>query len=247
MFIATIDTLRVELADYNLQLGQTVTTDATPLPARKSDKESMYTTHYKWRCYKLHRLLCTTTNIPIAIRGTKGNVYDGDYLLELLFKARDAGITFLEVIGDDQYGSFENHALVSAFGAFPRFYLRKNAVYHETAEWISLYGRVKSEERCVELTCWEAAQVGKALRNGNLREYEEHPEGWLEAYHQRSTAEGGFGHEKDWIGLENLPKGYEKVLWHIALVELTMVIVALTKVQNGVLENLTGIAGLISG
>ena len=51
--------------------------------------------------------------------------------------------------------------------------------------------------------------------------------------------------QKDWLDLDGLRgRGLRKALIHMALIMLTEIMIAYTRVQNGVTKGLTSLAGL---
>ena len=88
--------------------------------------------------------------------------------------------------------------------------------------------------------------VGAYYRNRSLEEARIDNRGWLERYAQlHNVVEGSHGHRKDWLGLDDLRgRGLRKAMIHTALTMLTEAMVAYTRVQNGVAEGLTSLAGI---
>jgi len=91
--------------------------------------------------------------------------------------------------------------------------------------------------------------VGAYYRNRSLEEARIDNGRWRERYaqlHNRvDRVEGSHGHQKDWLGLDDLrSRGLRKAMIHTALTMLTEAMVAYTRVQNGVAEGLTSLAGI---
>jgi hypothetical protein len=88
--------------------------------------------------------------------------------------------------------------------------------------------------------------VGACYRNQSLTEFRRDRRGWLGRYVPlRSVVEGCHGHQKDWLGLDNLKvKGLHRARLHTSLCMLSEAAVAHVKVQNGVFKALTSQAFL---
>jgi hypothetical protein len=89
-------------------------------------------------------------------------------------------------------------------------------------------------------------EVGAHFRNMRMAEYEECPDGYLEACHGRNVVEGFNDYTKERLDLESdLPRGRERVRVHVMSRLTAMVVAALTSAQNSVFEDLGSVAYIL--
>ena len=75
--------------------------------------------------------------------------------------------------------------------------------------------------------------------------YKKDPESYVRRSHLRNRSENTNGHLKNQLGLEkNVPKGRKRVGRHATVCILAKLLVALTRVQNGIIDNLVSTAYL---
>ena len=270
---ALLKVMGEELAVQGIQLGLKVAGDASPIQARPWDPEAEYNGYYQKICYLVHRLICCTTNLTLSWGVTLGNV-DETYLLpSLLIKTILLGVMPEKACFDNGYASSWSYALLGLLGMKPLIGLRKNAKPNWRGKPKTLRLRfmkmvktgVLNPERLQPLNldpdpernslekiisglmiAGQHEYVGAYYRNLSLTEFDEDGEGWLNLYvPMRNRVEGSHGHQKDWLNLDNLrDRGFQKARLHTALSMLSEAMVAYTRVQNGVNEGLTSLAGL---
>jgi hypothetical protein len=83
-------------------------------------------------------------------------------------------------------------------------------------------------------------RVGAYLRNKAMERFEADPKSYLKGYHRRNKSESTNSHLKEKLDLERgIPKGKTRAKSHVELCVLARNLVALTRLQQGVTENLT--------
>jgi len=89
--------------------------------------------------------------------------------------------------------------------------------------------------------------VAMHFRNAYMVEYEEAPDSVLDAYHARNNAEGVNGHLKDQWDLERTLNvvGIEAIKRHVLWALVAVHVVALVRLQHGVVDNLLSITHLL--
>ena len=97
---------------------------------------------------------------------------------------------------------------------------------------------------CALAVAGQHQYVGAFYRNRSLAWFKRDRKGWQSMYGPpRSFIEGTHGHQKDWLGLDELSeKSLCKAKLHVGLCMLSEVTVAWTRVQHGCTEALTSCA-----
>lgn len=264
---AYVVALKDELVKYGYRLGEKVSIDSTPLSALSKDPEARYNTHYDRLMYKVHLIMDVDTNIPLFVMVTSGTQYDGHYLIPILEKLHSLGIYPKKIYADEHYDTLENWAFASVkYGVKCQINLAENAVfrddgtpenlqkvyqrYHCKADFkpkdkISFNAMLKYLFEHEKYKC-----VGAYFRNQWHLEWEryvmeiEKSGGTVEK--PRSKSEGLHGHMKETLLFDVFMdgKGMKYAEKHANMIVISLLVVALTRLQHGVLEGLTRIACL---
>jgi hypothetical protein len=265
---ALIEAINQALTAQGIRMGERVAGDATPVHAKRTDKEAAYNGYYKKRCYLVHRLVSYETNLTLEWLVTPGNVDEGQLMMPLLAKTVFDGVRPKEAVFDNGYASYWNYEIPNLLGIKLLIGFRKRAMMGWRGKPKTLKLRYRkmvkagklSAEKLKELglqsdpdkNCLEdilsalaiAGQheyVGAYYRNQSLTEFRRDRLGWLGRYVPlRSIVEGCHGHQKDWLDLDNLKvKGLHRARLHTALCMLSEAAVAYDRVQHGVVKALT--------
>ncbi len=268
MHTALFKAINQTLAAQGILLGEKVAGDATPVQAKRTDKEAAYNGCYKKRCYLVHRLVCARTNLTLEWLVTPGNIDEGQLMMPLLAKALSDGIRPREAVFDNGYASYWNYEIPNLLGIKLKIGFRRRAKLNPRGKPKTLRLRyrkmvkagklsaVKLEELgmhpdpeknsledvlCALAIAGQHKYVGAYYRNQSLTDFRMDRRGWLEGYvPSRSAVEGCHGHQKDWLGLDDLKaKGLRKARLHAALCMLSEAAVAYDKVEHGVVKALT--------
>lgn len=253
--------LRIALAGLGITFGQRVTHDATAVAARGRDAEAQYNDYYKFAGYKADLLLDKPTGLPVVKTTLDLTDAEGNHMVPVWERARALGLPLDGGRIDGGYTSFQNLAYAAVFWVevyckitetwvvHPEASLaalrEKYASYWQHSDYVPSPGLRKLVTFLVERG--EDELVGKWYRNSILRMYEEAPGEYLDVYHERNTSESGNGHLKNdldlawgWRG-----KGKRSFDLHSSLCCISLLVVALTRVQHGVTTNLGSLQGVV--
>lgn len=258
-------TIKEELAKRGEKLGKRIGIDSTPLEALFNDEDAKYNGHYEISGYKIHGCYDLERNLPLAIIVTTAEEGDSPIFDKSLAKVHKLGIEFEEVYADGAYNSFEHFAIVHVvFDA--KFYTRidKNAVfknnatkkkieieYQKFSEYPGFIPKHKTSFNYMLRFLYQygkAEKVGAYFRNIHMMEWAE----WLKdkendipiPFNLRNVAEGFHGFIKKHLNLQKYfhYRGFKNAERHIRWTYLSVLGIALTRVQNGITKNLTQIA-----
>jgi hypothetical protein len=265
----------VEAGDKNgLKIGQNTGTDSTPIEVT-NDPAGTYNGHYKKTMVKTHITADYDNNIPLAKKVCGGTDDDNKYLEGMLRQTSISAKKNMEDTWyDGGYNSNKNIALSHVeFGLKPHYHIdadwRQNVkyehkldgkVYNYTPEQeINYLYRKRWQEpyykkdasleymmRClVKEEVYEP--VAMHFRNARIQEFEESPDGVLDVYHRRNCSEGINSYLKDYLGLETHinGKGLKNIDLHVTECCIAILAAALTRLQNGIRENISSVAYLI--
>ena len=264
---AYVVTLKNELAKYGCEFGEKISIDSTPLTALSKDPEGRYNLHYEKYMYKVHIVTDVNTNIPLFTMVSSGTEYDGHYLIPILEKLSSLGIHPKKIYADGHYDIIENWAIVSMkYGAKLQIKLAENSIFRDDGklkylqkEYQKLHhnddfkpqDQIGFDEMLQYL--FEHGKydcVGAYFRNQwylkwkkKMVELKKNSE---EEKNPRSKSEGLHGHLKENMMFEVFMdgRGMRYAEKHVNMILISLLVVALTRVQYGVLEGLTRIACL---
>lgn len=264
---AYIVALKNELAKYNYELGAVVSIDSTPLTALSKDPEARYNKHYDRYMYKIHFIIDVGTNIPLFVIVTSGTAFDGKYLISILKKLHSLGLHPKELYADEHYDTLENWAVASLkYKVNCHINLAENAVYRDDGKPVHLQKEYQGFRRNIDfrpqdkISFDEMLQylleqdkyecVGSYFRNQwylTWKKYKEELEKKGEKEKKpRAKSEGLHGHIKENMMFEMFMdgKGMKYAQKHANMYTISLLVVALTRVQHGVFDGLTKIACL---
>ena len=265
----------VEAGDKNgLKIGQNTGTDSTPIEV-PNDPVGTYNGHYKKVMIKTHITSDYENNIPLAKKVCGGTDDDDRYLEEMLQQTYISAKKNMEDTWyDGGYNSNKNIALSHVkFGLTPHYHIdinwRQNVkyehkfngkVYNYTPEqeinylyrkrWQEpYYKKDASLEYMMQCLVKEEVYepVAMYFRNARIQEFEECPDGVLDVYHRRNCSEGINSYMKDYLGLETHinGKGFKNIDLHVTECCIAILAAALTRLQHGIIENISSVAYLI--
>lgn len=258
LFDYLLSRLKQKMNEKGISFGRRVGVDSMPLETLYNDPIGEYNAHYleKYdigKMVKVHIAVCLDTGVPLATRISGATTYDGDYLTPLLKKIRRLGFNFQEVYGDNHYGSFKNWAKVSLmFNAKCYFSLAENTIFREdgTIEGIQreyqkfwnekdfmLQNEISIEDMLAYLLKHKKYEcVGAYYRNQfwKIREKSKHIYKYIKS--KRNLCESLHGIMKEQLDMDKhlSGKGWEKIEIYALQYLITMVIVALIRIENGI-------------
>ncbi len=259
--------LKDELAKYGHTLGERIGIDSTPLTALSKDPDAKYNAHYDKHMYKVHIVTDLGTNIPLFVMVTKGTVYDGHYLIPILEKLDSLGIHPQKIYADEHYDTLENWAIASMkYGMRCRINLAENTVFRDDGkpenlqrEYQKLHcnddfkpqDQISFDDMLQYLFKYGKNDcVGAYFRNQwylKWKKYKMELEKNGETERKpRSKSEGLHGHIKENMMFEVFMdgRGMQYAEKHVNMIIISLLLVALTRVQYGILDGLTKIACL---
>ena len=254
-------------------VGKRTATDATPLQTCRYDPAGEWNGHYKRRMVKVVLTEDVGTWLPLSCRVIGGNDAEGGELVPMLEEVRGRvgpGV-MKDTLFDGGFTSNENLATVHADlglqahykisqGWVPdvRFPRDGPGVRTPAEEVERLYERLNGEDWYVpgesleyKMRCLVKAgkhePVAMHFRNAYMAEYEEAPDSVLDDYHARNNAEGVNGHMKDQWDLERTLNvvGMDAVMRHVLWALVSAHVVALVRLQHGVVDNLLSITHIL--
>ncbi len=257
---ATVKAVNEEGKKRGVSLGEEgVGLDACPLKAVDSDPDATYNGHYKIKGYFWHNLICLKHNLPLDYHVTTLTEDEGHLLAPMLYRIRWEGIDFRDLYVDGGYASFENtartqvlfgvdvHCNIAKNWKFRRDGLQKNVInrYHRLPKRFQKANADMDDMLLALIMAGQPKPVGAYYRNSILAKYEECPDGYLDDYHLRNRVEGTHGVGKRKNKIKQIEtRGIERVSIHVGLHVLSKLTAALTRLQNGITENI-GNTGLI--
>jgi len=271
----TFCTKVVEAGDKNgLKIGQNTGTDSTPIEV-PNDPAGTYNGHYKTIMVKTHITSDYDNNIPLAKKVCGGTDDDDKYLEGMLRQTRISAKKNMEDTWyDGGYNSNKNIALSHVeFGLTPHYHMdadwRQNVKYEHKFDGKVYYYTPEQEINYLYRKRWQEPDykkdasleymmqclvkeevyepVAMHFRNARIQEFEECPDGVLDVYHRRNCSEGVNSYMKDYLGLETHinGKGLKNIDLHVTECCIAILAAALTRLQQGIIENISSVAYLI--
>jgi len=255
--------------ELSTSLGKRIGVDSTPLETLPNDEIGEYNAHYiqtkhLGKIVKVHVASCLDTGIPLAFIVSGGNEYDGDFLIPLLEKIKNLGIHFKEIYCDGHYDTQENWAKINTlYNAQCYFNLRDDAVYNKNGCYQEIKRRYQKFHKLDDFVVSSNLNlefmnkylidhdvydcVGNYYRNkwfnlkmSNIVKYKE-------IYSKRNRCETLFSILKEQLGFEqnlvgNAWKGWNKINIYVAQFLISLLVVALIRLENGISEGLMKIS-----
>lgn len=253
------------LAQHGIHLGKNTGMDGMALEAAPCDKVAEFNDHYGIRGYKPIIQTDLDNYLPISKTCKDINGYEGSELIPHIRKARSLGMDPEETWVDGGYGSTENFAHAEV-GESVKIHttIQDHWKLHEECTDENLKGRYQKYHRHegfiirasrVQMMSFlvdhgnpaDVEFVGNMVRNDTMLAYSEDTDGFMKTYHRRNITESMNNfikydmHLKDWLKRH---KGLEWARLATSLVLFAVLAVALVRLQHGITENLTSVAGL---
>ncbi|MEA2054978.1 MAG: hypothetical protein U9O96_07750 [Candidatus Thermoplasmatota archaeon] len=234
--------------------------DATVITAKRNDNEAEYSGYYKTKGWKKD-LLVSKQGIFLSYRDMGINDDEGYALPYHLQKLKEVGIKLNDSTVDGKYPTYENIAIAHCGYQTNLLYKpQKHWVYNEKGsprkirerysrywkdEWYKPDATIEYELQFLYKK-GEYEYAGAYFRNLQVKKYEASEELRKEITQGRNENEGFNSYLKQRVGFESeLPrKGKKEAFFHTTLCLLALNMVALTRLQNGITENITSVAYL---
>lgn len=251
-----------ELAKHDLTLGRNVSIDSTPLKALRNDPDARGNGHYKIYGYKIHGAVDIDFNIPLVFNFTPADVGDAPEFPKLLDRIDALDIKVEKALADGAYASSTNFAIAEQrYRTRVIFNMRENAKIRKE-------GTPRSIKKCYD-EFWKVGDykpdasldymlaflmlhdkmevVGAYFWNRHLHEWEKKPDEIQKEYNERGTVERFHSVLKQQLNIEkfNDKQNIDRVENHVLMCYISLLCVALCRVQNGITEGLIQTCGLI--
>jgi len=256
-----------------MEIGRQTTVDSIPIETVANDSEGVWNEHYKLKMAKLHVVADLKENIPLSKAISSGTSGDGEQFTQLYNDAKTiVGERVMEEMWfDGSYTSNEILAWMHTEGIRAYYHITtswnlvsfkhcyRGRFYYfspeQEIEWQyqKLWKKPYFKRDCTleyKMKCLITEGINEPVamfyRNARLLEYEESPEGVLEVYNVRASHREGFhGYLKEQYHLEqHNSKGLKQLDRHLTGTLVTVLAVALTRLQQGISQNLISIAHL---
>lgn len=254
-----------EATRWGLDLCAEVTGDGRALEAVPSDQEAQYNGHYEMKGWKGVTLLTTREHLPIATTTIRLNDAEWPVMVHLVQQAQARGCHMVRITLDGAYEPFECLALLEgAMGvevvtkpqkdwvthpeATEEELQRRYQTYHDEL-WFTMGASLDEIRRLLTIhgSTGDRAMVGMEIRNRLMARREADPEGFDAEYHPRSNAESYNNSEKHDYGCRQWLHRRPGQWWALSartIVCLSMLVVALTRLQHGVTQGLMSVVGM---
>ncbi len=256
-----------------LRIGEKTGTDSTPIQV-PNDTVGTYNGHYKKRMVKAHITEDYDHNIPLAKKVCGGTDNDNQYLEDMLRNTSvSAKKNMRETWFDGGYNGNKNIALAHVeFGLICHYHIdidwRRNVMYEHKFDGKTYTYTPEQEINYLYRKYWNEPDykkdasledmmqylvkkgihdpVAMYFRNPYVQKYEECPDAMLDVYHMRNHNEGVNSYMKINLGLETHinGKGMKNIDLHVTQCCIVLLAVALTRLQHGIVENLSSVAYL---
>lgn len=241
-------------------LGARVTKDLTPLEGRGHTDCMAYSDYYEVHGYGFDPVLDRNHGLPLVYELAPLTHNEDANLVPSLEALHGLDVTVEHITIDGGYTSFRNFAYLAAHRIQPTCKITQDWVVHEDVTTSKLRQRYqgywqhadfenKPSIPYIEAFLHDRGEhdlVGKHERNRVMAEYEECPGVYREVYGQRNKSENVNNRFKNDMGLISGWRGTGIVDLDLRIKRLqcALLLVGLTRLQNGVVERLSNLQGL---
>jgi hypothetical protein len=250
-----------ECEQRDIPIGREIVIDSSPFEKKNND-DATYSGHYGVTGYKWHNVRCAKTDIPLEYHISTVTDYDGDFLAPLVYRMEMIhGLHPKRMFADGHYSGGKNlMRMREYFDIEPICHVDKNAVIKPDADLKELkrqYQRLwKSElfkiDADIEYMKWFLMMYDKTevlenfYHNTMIMDYLKDPEVYQRKYVIRGAIEHCHGREKRLTEIKNIQANtIEKFTAHIGMHIVSILALALVRLQNDIIENLTFRGGII--
>lgn len=258
--------LKEKMDERRISFGKKVGVDSTPLETLTNDSIGGFNAYYfkqygLGKMVKVHIAVCLDTGVPLAMRISGANTYDGNYLISFLKKLKRLGFDFHGVYGDNHYGTLKNWAKVPLmFNTKCYFSLAEGAVFREDGiikniqrEYQKFWKEkdfIPQNQTTIEyiltylLNHDKYVYAGAYYRNQfwKIREKNKHIYEYIRS--RRNLCESLHGIMKEQLDMDKhlSGKGGDRIEIYALQFLITMVVVALIRIENGIGEGFTKVS-----
>ena len=255
LFYEFVKEIQHELKKYGESLGEETGEDATPIRAKRYDKEAEYSGYYKIKGWKKDIVIDLKHKIPIAYSDIGINDDEAKCLIPNLEKLKKINIHCKLNKVDNGYSDLVNiaHAKMKYntdlhYRIQDNWVMRKDGTFEEIKRNYQKYWQEENFKPTdnIKDMLWflykqgDIEQVGAYYRNQKMLDYQNDPANNEKKINERSKSEWFNFYIKEHLGFDFvLPKKGKKAAFRSTTMCIIGVLaVALGRVQNGVTENL---------
>lgn len=250
--------ISIQLRQMGFELGANVAIDSTPIAGKESDPDTDYNPYYRRKGYKAHNLIDLDFGLPLAVEFTKINDGDSPHLPSLLDKLHTLGMDPKEIYADGAYASYDNLAFVATnCKGKAHFNFKSNAKENKMGSKAAIMRLYKSlwkhdgydphasfdDILDFLMNKGHAEEVGAFFWNQYIREWRDFRYSTKRKYNRRAAIEAFHGHMKQQMLLEKFmdARGIERAERHVLMVYISLLAVALCRLQHGITEGLSNV------
>jgi hypothetical protein len=250
-----------ECENKGIYVGREAIIDSSPFEM-KNNSDATYNTHYDKKGYKWHNVRCVKTGLPLEYHVSTITDYDGDFFAPLIYRLKMIhDVHPKRVFADGHYSDGKNLMRMREFFNIETIcHIDKNAVLNPDADrhelkrqyqklWKSELFKVGAD---LEYMKWflmlhdKTGVLEDFYHNQMLNMYLKDPEAYERKYVIRELIEHCHGREKRHTEIKNIQaNNMEKFTAHIGMHVVSLLCLALVRLQNGVTEHLNYKGGLI--
>lgn len=250
------------LRKQGISLGEYVFEDATDIRSLKDDPDAKYSGYYKHRGYKVDKTIDTESCIPLDYKPMEITANEGENLILSQKTVLALGLNEKTRVIDCKYAILKNIAHSELNGISLYYKITKNWNYKEEGsprEIKKLYQKYHFESDFnpnADMDFMlnylfkkeEFEAVGAYYRNQRMKQAENDPKGYKKICGKRGThMEGHIGRVKLTTLLGDHPgrRGWKQFPLRVGMTMLSLVFVALIRVQNDVLDHLSNVTYIV--
>ena len=252
----------IRLAKKNtIIVGNELVIDSTPIE-KKNMKQASYNPKYEMVCVKYHNLRCAITGLPLDYHISTGVEYDGTIFIPLVYRAlMKFGIKPTRIYGDNHYADSKNLMRLREYwniepicNVKSNWVMKKNAdlkalehEYHRMWQEYAYIPDADTEFMKLFLMLFDKTEVLENFYHNQLfKLYETDQEEFLTAMRIRESIEHSQGLEKKHTNIKNIQAtNLDTFETHIGMHVTSLNALALVRLQNGIVDGLVNIGGLI--
>lgn len=244
-----------------IPIGKELVIDSTPIE-KKNMKQATYSPKYEMKCVKYHNLRCALTGLPLGYHVSTGTTYDGEIFVPLVYRALNKfDVKPTRLYGDNHYGDAINQMrLKEFFGIEVVCNIAKNWVIRpkdSVQDMQNEYHRMWQEEGYKPEADYEYMKfflmmhdrtevLENFYHNYVLKMYNFNPKAYMDKLKLRDAIEHSQGLEKKHTNIKMIQAtNLATFEMHIGMHVVSLLALALVRLQNGITENLVSIGGLI--
>ena len=261
IFDSLLHQVLYECENKNIHVGREAIIDSSPFEM-KNNSDATYNTHYDKKGYKWHNVRCVKTGIPLEYHVSTLTDYDGGFFTPLIYRVKMIhDVHPIRVFADGHYSDGKNLMRMREFFNIETIcHIDKNAVLRSDADikelrrqyqklWQSELFKIDAD---IDYMKWFLMMHDKTevlenfYHNQMLSLYLKDPEAYERKYVIRELIEHCHGREKRHTEIKNIQaNNIEKFTAHISMHVISLLCLALVRLQNGITNHLTYRGGLI--